>query len=86
MSNYRTGDYFVLRLDKDSNALKALLAYAVSVIEVNPLLAFDLFKKVQSYMNGLPDHELTLMHNASLEKQLNHLQKTVINQQFKKQE
>lgn len=67
--------YFVLRLDQDPNAIKAILAYAVSVGEKNPELAFDLFAKVDSIMNGLPTIESLLQKNASLDKQLTHLLK-----------
>lgn len=36
--------YFVLRLDKDPHALKALAVYAFSVKEDNEEFALDLFK------------------------------------------
>lgn len=68
-------DYFVLRLDIDPHAVKAILAYAVSVMETNPTFAFDLFAKVESIMNGLPTVESILQKNASLEKQINNLLK-----------
>ncbi len=42
-------DYFVLRLDKDKHALKAIKAYAESVQGENMELAFDLLKKVKKY-------------------------------------
>ena len=76
-------DYFVLRLDADPNAIKAILAYAVSVMEQNPQLAFDLFKKAEHYLNKLPDEEHVLMLNASLAKQLNTYIKAVVNLQEK---
>ena len=42
-------DYFVLRLDKDPHAIKALVAYANSVQEDNVELAADLWKKINEY-------------------------------------
>ena len=42
-------DYFVLRLDKDPHALRALVAYAKSVATDNLELASDLRKKLHSY-------------------------------------
>ena len=42
-------DYFVLRLDKDPHARKALRAYAVSVKDDNPQFAIDLWNKLETY-------------------------------------
>lgn len=42
-------DYFVLRLDKDPHAIKALVAYADSVQSENIELATDLWKKINEY-------------------------------------
>lgn len=42
-------DYFVLRLDKDPHALRALLAYANSVAIDNLELSSDLHKKLKEY-------------------------------------
>ncbi len=45
-------DYFVLRLDKDPHALRALLTYAKSVATDNLELASDLRKKLEKYGVG----------------------------------
>ena len=42
-------DYFVLRLDKDPHALRALATYAKSVATDNLELAHDLRQKLKSY-------------------------------------
>lgn len=42
-------DYFILRLDKDPHAIKALVAYADSVQGDNIELATDLWKKINKY-------------------------------------
>ncbi len=76
-------DYFVLRLDKDPNAIKAISAYAVSVMNDNPDLAFDLFKKAERYLNKLPNHDLTLLRNASLIKENNRFLKRIVEMQLK---
>lgn len=39
-------EYFVLRIDKDPHAKKALRAYADSVRKDNPILATDLYDKL----------------------------------------
>lgn len=43
-------DYFVLRLDKDPHAIKALITYANSVQKDNVELATDLWKKINEYL------------------------------------
>lgn len=45
-------DYFVLRLDTDPHARVAALAYANSIKESNPNLAFDLFQRVSKIDKG----------------------------------
>lgn len=45
-------DYFVLRLDTDPHARVAALAYANSVKDSNPNLAFDLFQRVSKIDKG----------------------------------
>lgn len=42
-------DYFVLRLDKDPHALRALAVYAKSVATDNLELAHDLSQKLKEY-------------------------------------
>jgi len=42
-------DYFVLRLDKDPHALRALFTYATSVKADNEELSADLFAKLKEY-------------------------------------
>lgn len=42
-------EYFVLRVDKDKHARKALIAYAESVMEENPKFAADILHKVAIY-------------------------------------
>jgi hypothetical protein len=46
-------DYFVLRIDSDSHARKAAIAYAESIKEENPNLAFDIRARVSKYEGGL---------------------------------
>jgi len=46
-------DYFVLRIDSDIHARKAAIAYADSVREDNPNLAFDIRQRVAKYEGGL---------------------------------
>ena len=42
-------DYFVLRLDKDPHAIRALVTYAKSVATDNLQLAYDLRMKLRDY-------------------------------------
>lgn len=42
-------DYFVMRLDKDPHALKALMAYSESVRKDNPTFANDILDKLEEY-------------------------------------
>ena len=42
-------DYFVLRIDKDKHARKALKAYADSIKEENPRLSEDIYLKLCEY-------------------------------------
>ena len=44
-------DYFVLRLDKDKEARKALLIYAIFIQEQNPKLYDDILFKLACYGN-----------------------------------
>ena len=46
-------DYFVLRMDTDPHARKAAIAYAESIQDENPNLAFDIRKRVAKYEGGL---------------------------------
>jgi len=46
-------DYFVLRIDKDVHARRAAIAYADSIKEENPNLAFDIRQRVAKYEGGL---------------------------------
>lgn len=46
-------DYFALRIDKDPHARKAAIAYAESIQEENPNLAFDIRMRVSKYEGGL---------------------------------
>ena len=46
-------EYFVLRIDSDIHARRAAIAYADSVKEDNPNLAFDIRKRVAKYEGGL---------------------------------
>jgi hypothetical protein len=46
-------DYFVLRLDTDKHARKAAIAYAESIQDENPNLAFDIRRRVAKYEGGL---------------------------------
>lgn len=46
-------DYFVLRLDKDPHARAAAKAYADSIKEENPNLAFDIREQVAKHEGGL---------------------------------
>lgn len=48
-----TADYFVLRIDSDPHARKSAIAYADSVQEDNPNLAFDIRQRVAKYEGGL---------------------------------
>lgn len=51
-------DYFVLRIDKDPHARKALMAYAESVKEDNQELSDDLIcKLLYNYQNEFPNRE-----------------------------
>lgn len=42
-------DYFVLRVDKDSHARKALRVYAENIKDENPILSRDIFKMLRTY-------------------------------------
>ena len=46
-------DYFVLRLDKDPHARAAAKAYADSIKDENPNLAFDIRQQVAKHEGGL---------------------------------
>ena len=46
-------DYFVLRLDSDPHARKAAIAYADSIKDENPSLAYDIRERVSKYEGGL---------------------------------
>ena len=48
-----SADYFVLRIDSDIHARRAAIAYADSVKEDNPNLAFDIRQRVAKYEGGL---------------------------------
>lgn len=48
-------DYFVLDLTHDKHALPALLAYAEACQEEHPLLAKDLYKKIEENAFSIPD-------------------------------
>jgi len=46
-------DYFVMRLDSDQHARKGALAYADSIKEENPHLAFEIQQRVANYEGGM---------------------------------
>ena len=46
-------DYFVMRLDSDPHARKGALAYADSIKEQNPHLAFEIQQRVATYEGGM---------------------------------
>ena len=64
-------DYFVLRLDKDPHAVKALEAYAKSVQKENPKLAADLWEKIYEYKSKKESEE----QQHDCKKELKNLQK-----------
>jgi hypothetical protein len=50
-------DYFVLRIDEDPHARKALAIYAESLAYDNPLFAYDILVKLRDYkdVDGIDD-------------------------------
>lgn len=53
-------DYFVLRLDADVHSLPALVAYALSVQDHNPRLAYELMAKITAQWGDHPDPPVML--------------------------